>query len=233
MRIFAIGDLHLESGTGKTMDRFGENWRSHDQRIFDTWNQMADEDDILILAGDISWAMHIEDALPELLRIGRLKGRKVVVRGNHDYWWVTKSKLKMILPDSINILQANSIIINRVAFAGTRGWLCPNDVYFTTEDYKIYEREVGRLKLALQSLKSSKDEYDTLIVALHFPPLDDRLEPSGFTNLIDEFSADICIYAHIHGPSQNNAFTGKRNKTSYYLVSADFLDFVPKEIKLP
>src|SRR5262245_23346788 len=117
MRLFAIGDLHLAGGTGKTMDRFGDHWRNHDIRIFSAWQELSREDDLLIVAGDTSWAMRLEDALPDLDRIGQLKGRKVMIKGNHDYWWHSLTQLKQTLDPSIEPLQSNSTLIDRVVIA--------------------------------------------------------------------------------------------------------------------
>lgn len=232
MRVFAIGDMHLESGTGKTMDLFGEQWRNHDRRIFDSWERVGRDDDILIVAGDTSWAMRMEDALPDLQRIGRMKGLKLLLKGNHDYWWQSLAKMSRVLDPSIKILHASSMIVGRVAIAGTRGWLCPTDSSFKPEDEKIYQREVGRLRSALEPLASRRSEFDALIVALHYPPTNENHEPSGFSDLIDEYSANACVYGHLHGDALGTALTGMRNKTAYYVVSADAVDFTPAEIKL-
>ncbi|MEW6209668.1 MAG: metallophosphoesterase [Acidobacteriota bacterium] len=232
MRVFAIGDLHLESGTGKRMDIFGEQWRDHERKIFEAWERAGREDDLLLLAGDISWAMRLEEALPDLERIGRMKGRKVMIKGNHDYWWASLAKMKRALSPSIEILQASSVIINRVAVAGTRGWVCPNDSCFEEQDEKIYLREVERLRLALHSLRGREADYDHLIVALHYPPVNQKHEPSGFTELIDRYEADVCVYGHLHGEDIPKALTGLRRSTQYYLVSADSINFSPAEIKL-
>lgn len=232
MRIFAIGDMHLESGTGKTMDRFGDNWRNHDLKLFESWERIGHNDDLLLIVGDTSWAMRFEDALPDLARIGQMTGRKLMIKGNHDYWWQSLAKMSKALDPSIRFLQGSSIIESRVAIAGTRGWICPNDTYFKEHDAKIYEREVGRLRAALESLEGQKSEYDSLIVALHYPPTNDRRQPSGFTELIDEYRADVCVYGHIHGEFIKDALTGMRGDTFYYLVSADAVEFAPAEINI-
>ncbi|MFY9609019.1 MAG: metallophosphoesterase [Blastocatellia bacterium] len=232
MRVFAIGDMHLESGTGKTMDRFGEHWRNHDRKIFESWERIGRDDDILIVAGDTSWAMRMEDALPDLQRIGQMKGLKVLLKGNHDYWWQSLAKMSRVVDPSIKVLQASSLIVGRVAIAGTRGWSCPADSSFKPEDDKIYRREVGRLRSALEPLTSRRSEFDALIVALHYPPTNENHEPSGFTELIDAYSANACVYGHLHGEAIRAALTGVRNKTTYYVVSADAVEFAPAEIKL-
>jgi len=230
MKIFAIGDLHLAGGTGKTMDRFGEQWRDHDQKIFNAWDQTVNDDDIVIIAGDTSWAMRLEDGLPDLDRIGRMKGRKLLIKGNHDYWWQSRSKMARVLHPSITIVNASAVILNRIAVAGTRGWTCPNDISFDEQDAKIYEREVGRLRSALVALAGRETEFDCLIVALHYPPANSRHESSGFTDLIDEHAASFCVYGHLHGEDITTGITGLHGETSYKLVSADAVDFAPAEI---
>ena len=232
MRIYAIGDLHLAGGTGKTMDRFGEHWHRHDAKVFEAWDRVVGENDVVLIVGDTSWAMRLEDARPDLDRIGRQKGRKLLLKGNHDYWWGSREKLRKVLDPSIEIVNASSIVIDGIAIAGTRGWLCPNDLFFEADDAKIYEREVGRLKTALESLRGRQSEYEALIVAMHYPPTNDRHEPSGFTDLIDGCSAALCVYGHIHGEYIRTALTGMRGRTDYRLVSADAVDFAPALIEI-
>ena len=230
MRVFAIGDLHLEGGTGKTMDRFGENWIGHDRKIFEAWDRTGCAEDLLILAGDITWAAKLEAAIPDLERIGRMKGRKIMIKGNHDYWWETKSKLSRALPASIEPLQSDAVVIDGVAIAGTRGWTCPGGEDFTEQDRRVYQREAGRLRLALERLTARKADYEHLIVALHYPPTNSQKEPSDFTKLIDEFKADACVYGHLHGEWTQTGLTGKQGSAIYYLVSADFVNFAPARI---
>jgi predicted phosphohydrolase len=174
--------------------------------------------------------MRLEDALPDLDRIGHLPGTKLLIKGNHDYWWTSLSKMKRALHPSIGPLQAGSIILNRVAVVGTRGWICPNDSHFGEQDAKIYERELGRLRAALDTLQGRRNEFDALIVALHYPPTDASHRPSGFIDLMELHRADVCVYGHLHGDDIKTALTGKRGQIVYYLVSADAADFAPAEI---
>ena len=232
MRLFAIGDMHLESGTGKTMDRFGEHWHNHDRKIFEAWEHTGRGDDLLLIVGDTSWAMRFDEARPDLDRIGRMPGRKLMLKGNHDYWWQSIAKMSRELDPSIRFLQASSIIENRVAIVGTRGWLCPHDSYFEAHDQKLYEREVGRLRAAFETLAGRQTEYDALVVALHYPPTNHLHEPSGFTKLIDQWKADACVYGHLHGEAINTALTGRYGATRYHLVSADAVSFTPAEIPI-
>jgi uncharacterized protein len=230
MRIFAIGDLHLAGGTGKTMDRFGEHWRDHDRKIFDAWKRIVGDEDLVLVVGDTSWATRLEDAMPDLERIGQMPGLKLLIKGNHDYWWESKSKMSRVLHPSIKVLQASSIIVNRIAVVGTRGWTCPDESHFEEQDARIYERELGRLQTAFASLRGREQEFDQLIVALHYPPTNAAHEPSGFTKLIDEHGADICVYGHLHGADIQTALTGPRGRTNYSLVSADAANFAPAEL---
>jgi uncharacterized protein len=232
MRIFAIGDMHLAGGTAKTMDRFGEHWRDHDRKIFDSWERLAQDDDVLVIAGDTSWAMRLNDAMADLDRIGQMRGRKLMLKGNHDYWWESLTKMRRFVDPSIEFLQASAVIVDRIAIAGTRGWTCPHDTFFEERDRKIYEREVGRLGAALQSLGGRAGEFDRLVVALHYPPTNDRHEPSGFTELIDQSRADVCVYGHLHGDAIPTALVGLRRQTVYHLVSADAVAFTPLEIQV-
>jgi uncharacterized protein len=233
MRIFALGDLHLAGGTGKTMDRFGDHWINHDQKIFDSWKQKINPDDLVIIAGDTTWAMRLDQALPDLQRIGEMPGLKILIKGNHDYWWHTLTKLRRALPESIQPLQAGFAIIDRVAVAGTRGWLCPNDSYFRDQDRTVYEREIGRLRSALTQVDERRSEFDSLIVALHYPPTSQNHESTGFTELIDEYQVDTCVYGHLHGDDIRTALTGFHRGVRYYLVSADAAGFEPVEIVVP
>ena len=212
------------------MDRFGEHWRDHDQKIFDAWERTVRDEDLVLVVGDTSWAMRLEDALPDLERVGQMPGLKLLVKGNHDYWWQSKSKMTRSLHPSIKVLQASSIIVNRIAVVGTRGWTCPNDSHFEEQDARIYERELGRLRTAFASLRGHEQEFDELIVALHYPPANAAHEPSGFTELIDEHGADICVYGHLHGEDIRTALTGPRGRTNYFLVSADAANFAPAEL---
>jgi uncharacterized protein len=193
-----------------------------------------------LIVGDISWAMRLSEAKPDLDYIAALPGRKIILKGNHDYWWASKAKVRQMADSSIDILQADSIVIDEVAIIGTRGWQCPgkqsaDDMMsetrgrtYTEEDLKIYQREVARLKLAFESLRGKS--YRNLIVALHYPPVNSQYEPSGFTDLIDAHNVDVCVYGHLHGEAIKTAFNSTRNGTHYRLVSADSINFVPQQI---
>ncbi|MEW6735985.1 MAG: metallophosphoesterase [Acidobacteriota bacterium] len=240
MRVFAIGDLHLSHARPKPMSVFGEHWRDHDAKIANNWHAMAQPDDVLIITGDISWAIRLEDAKPDLDYIKQLPGHKVILKGNHDYWWSSKTKVRQLAAPSIEVLQADSVVIGEVAIVATRGWQCPGtqsaaDIMvegvrssYTEEDFKIYQREVGRLRLAFASLHGKS--YKHLICALHYPPVNAQHEPSDFTALIEQYPVDICVYGHLHSDAIRTAFNGIRNGIRYQLVSADSIDFTPLQI---
>ena len=228
MRLYAIGDLHLSGAENKTMDRFGSQWHDHWQIIKENWISLVNEDDCVLIPGDISWALRFEDAANDIKDISTLPGKKILLRGNHDYWWSSYKKVQDLMTDSMFALQNNSIIVKSTAICGTRGWLCPNEKSFTQDDKKIYERELLRLKLSLDSIKGK--EYEKVVVMLHYPPFNDSLEDSGFTEILKSYDIKQVVYAHLHGFRQSEKYNFVRDGITYNLVSCDFLKFVPKLI---
>lgn len=227
MRIFAIGDLHLPGGASKPMDVFGSHWENHWERIQADWSARVSEADVVLIPGDISWAMHLEDALEDLRQINALPGRKILLRGNHDYWWESISRVRAATP--MMVLQNDSVVVEDTVFCGTRGWTIPGSQGATGEDEKIYAREVMRLKLSLESArKKAKDAR--MIVLLHYPPFNERQEPSGFTQLLEDFGADEVLYGHLHGASLRNAFHGWLRGVRYHQVSCDRIQFQLYEV---
>ncbi|MBQ9938827.1 MAG: metallophosphoesterase [Oscillospiraceae bacterium] len=227
MRIFAIGDLHLSLSSDKPMDVFGSNWDNHSQRVAQAWKDAVEPNDLVLIPGDISWAMQLKDAEADIRFIGDLPGRKVIMRGNHDYWWNSVSKVRSILPKDMWALQNDAVELENVVIAGSRGWMCPGSVNFhEAEDQKIYDREVSRLGLSLSSMPKN----GLRIVMMHYPPFNERRQPSGFTELFEKYGVKTVVYGHLHGKSCRNAFEGERNGVEYILCSADHLEFNPKLI---
>jgi predicted phosphohydrolase len=226
MKVFAIGDLHLSGAVDKPMDVFGVAWDKHFLRIQTYWRERVATEDVVLIPGDISWAMHLDEAKPDLEFIANLPGEKILVRGNHDYWWNSLSKVRAALPPTIRALQNDSIRFDGVSIAGSRGWSCPGTSGFTASDEKIYERELIRLELSLKSLPQS----GLRIAMLHYPPFDERQRDSGFTALLEKYGVQIVVYGHLHGKSGRDAFCGMRNGVRYELVACDYLDFAPKLI---
>jgi predicted phosphohydrolase len=226
MRVFAIADPHLSRADPKPMDIFGAGWKGHPTAFFDGWRAVVGEDDLVLIPGDLSWALRFEDALMDLADISALPGRKVILRGNHDYWWPSISKLRAALPEGMFAIQNDALAIGELVIAGTRGWLCPGSPGFTEQDQKIYLRELERLKLSLRA--AERLSYKRLVVMLHFPPTNFKLEPSGFTELLQEVVPAAVVFGHVHGESWER-FADLPGVTMYY-VAADALGFSPKLI---
>ncbi|HZJ83796.1 MAG TPA: metallophosphoesterase [Clostridia bacterium] len=228
MKIYAIGDLHLPGGQDKAMDIFGSHWENHWDKIKKNWLNIVEADDIVLIPGDISWAMHLEEALEDLEDIGNLPGKKIMIKGNHDYWWSSISRIRNVLHDSIFAIQNDSLYLEplSLAFCGTRGWTTPGGWDFSDHDEKIFSRELNRLKLSLDSAKDAKN----IIVLLHYPPFDDKGQESKISHLIAQYPVQHVLFGHLHGDSFNRVFEGPFNDIEYHLVSCDYLDFQPKFI---
>ena len=195
MQIYAIADLHLSLTSEKPMDVFGEAWRGHAEKLERNWRECVQDDDLVLIPGDISWAMQLSAALPDLSFIGNLPGRKILLKGNHDYWWSAIGRVRSNLPEGMRALQNDSIVEDGIGICGSRGWLCPGSNNFNAEDQKIYLRELDRLSLSLASLPA----VETKIAMLHFPPFLDKEKGSGFTERLEEAGVQIVVYGHLHG----------------------------------
>ena len=229
-RIFAIGDLHLSlSVENKAMDVFGPGWANHVARLKEGWQDTVGEEDLVLVPGDISWGLRLEEALADLEFIHGLKGTKVLLRGNHDYWWTGYSKVKSVLPPSVKAVQNDALLWNGVIVGGTRGWNTPLSPDFSeSKDRKIFEREKLRLGLSLQAMDAKDGRLR--VVMLHYPPFNEKGEPTDFADLIRGHGVDHAIYGHLHGWSCQGSFEGDYEGTQFHLVSADHLQFVPRLI---
>ena len=226
MQIYAIADLHLSLTSEKPMDVFGEAWRGHAEKLERNWRERVQQDDLVLVPGDISWAMQLSAALPDLSFIGNLPGKKILLKGNQDYWWSAIGRVRSNLPEGMRALQNDCIVESGIGICGSRGWLCPGSNNFNAEDQKIYLRELDRLSLSLASLPP----VETKIAMLHFPPFTDKEKGSGFTERLEQAGVKIAIYGHLHGEANRYAFEGERNGVYYHCVAADKLDFAPKLI---
>ncbi len=225
MNIYAISDLHLSSVNEKPMDIFGGNWEGHFEKIKEDWLKTVKEEDIVLIAGDISWAMKLSDALIDLQALAPLPGKKVFVRGNHDYWWNGISKLRAAAPDdSFYFLQTDALKIENFVLVGSRGWTCPGSSDYTEQDEKLYLREGERFRLALAEGEKLFQEGDTKIALIHYPPFTLKQEDTLFTRLFEEYGVDKVVFGHIHGAAYFPLKTEK-NGVEYLLTACDKLHF--------
>ncbi|MFA5449582.1 MAG: metallophosphoesterase [Clostridia bacterium] len=231
MKIFAISDLHLPADGGKPMDIFGPVWDGHWEKISADWAEKVSNDDLVLIAGDISWAMRLDSAIQDLEKIAACKGKKIIIRGNHDYWWQSVSKIRSILPPDIHIIQNDAIKFGSTVVCGTRGWTVPEaGSKPSAEDTKLYEREVIRLELSLQAAKKIRQDGDRLVAMIHYPPFNSRFDDSRFTELLEEHSADAVVYGHIHGTTSKAKQRHIKGGIPYYLTSCDILEHQLAEI---
>lgn len=228
MSLFAIGDLHLSFALNKPMDIFGDQWIDHPERIKRSWIENISEHDTILIPGDISWALKLNDAMIDLEWLNNLPGKKIFIKGNHDYWWQTISKLNTFYKD-MYFLQNNYYTYEDYAICGTRGWLCPHDSNFSRQDNKIYLRELNRLELSLK--QAVKNGCEKIIVMLHYPPTNEKKEASGFVELFEQYKVEKVIYAHLHGKRYYDlSIQGEHNGIQYYLTSSDYLNFEPLKL---
>jgi predicted phosphohydrolase len=228
MAVYAISDLHLSFSSNKPMDKFGEKWTDYTAKIEANWHATVREEDVVLIGGDISWAMHLPEAKEDLDWISNLPGHKYLIKGNHDFWWTSLKKMTQSHPH-LRFVFNNGFQQKNIAIAGTRGWICPNTKEFTSEDLKIYQRELLRLENSLK--QAVKEEPEHLIAMIHYPPTNDSFEDSGFTNLFEAYGVSHVIYGHLHTPEGFKVgFTGEKNGVMYHLTSCDYLDFKLEQI---
>ncbi len=229
MKIFAISDLHLSLGGEKSMDIFGPHWENHWQRIAEDWRSKVQPEDVVLIAGDISWAMQYEEALPDLQAICAMPGTKVMIKGNHDFWHASLQKTRQLLENHTYFIQNDAVELGDFVFAGTRGWKQWQEEDFTPQDEKIYRREAGRLRLSLEQAKKTGRK---IIGMSHYPPFLANRGPSVFTQCYGEFGVETVIYGHIHGDFTKFHMEPRIRieNTDYFLTSCDFLNFQLKQI---
>ena len=242
MAVWAIADLHLSFGVAnKSMEAFGPTWARYTERIKENWERDVKPEDLVLIAGDISWALRLEEVKVDLEWIHNLPGTKVMIKGNHDYWWHSIGKVRSILPSSIHVVQNDVFNWNDISIGGTRLW-DSNEYHFDQfinfqpgrprpqpkpEDSKVFEREIERLLISLQKLDQKAKHR---IVMTHYPPISADLQPSRVSLLLEQYNVDICLFGHLHQVKENSLLFGTTVKTKFYLTSADYLKFQPLKI---
>lgn len=228
MSLYAMSDLHLSHFKPKPMDIFDEIWKDHPLKIQNNWNNIVSDDDWVIVPGDITWGGNMTEAMPDLDYISRLNGNKIIFQGNHDYFWNSTQRLNSMY-DNMVFVKNSYYKYNDTAICGTRGWVCPNDSRYTPNDEKIYKREAGRLENSIKA--AINDGYESVIVAMHFPPTNDKKEESIFVEILKKYSVKNVIYGHLHGKGKYElSYLGEVDGINYKLVSADYLNFSPIKI---
>lgn len=231
MKIFSISDLHLSTVVDKPMNIFGENWDNYFEKIKKSWSEKVSEDDIVLICGDISWGMHLNEAIPDLEEISKLKGTKIMIKGNHDYWWQSISAIRKILPPKMYCIQNDAIKIGDYIFCGSRGWAVPEEDFKTEQDKKIFDREMIRLELALKSAKILQKNDEKIVLMIHYPPFNSMCK-NGFTELFEKYGVKACIYGHIHGEKSRSIKLLEKNDIKYYLTSCDQVNNEVVEIEV-
>ncbi|MCD8206196.1 MAG: metallophosphoesterase [Clostridia bacterium] len=230
MKVYAISDLHLSALCDKPMDKFGEKWSGHLDRIKKDWLSKVTAEDLVLLCGDLSWGMTLEEAEADMLSLRSLPGRKIFCRGNHDFWWSSISRVRAAAPDdSFYFLQNDCVKFGSVIVCGSRGWCCPGAQDFTEHDEKIYLREAERFSLCRAAVEKVREDGDTLIVMSHFPPFPVKYTETLFTRLFSEMGASKVVFGHIHG---DNFFPlrSSHDGIEYILSSCDKINFSLVEV---
>ena len=224
MAIFTIGDMHLSFGESKPMDIFGENWTNHEEKIKQDWMSKVKEEDTVVHVGDFSWAMHLKDTVKDFEFLDSLPGKKILLKGNHEYWWTTVTNMNNFLEENnvknIYFLQNNSYEIEDKIICGTRGWTLLDET--TENSKKMIAREAQRLELSIQDgLNKNKG----IIVFMHYPPITKQNLNTEFMKILKKYDIKKCYYAHLHSKSIEDAVEGVVQGIEFKLVSADALDF--------
>ena len=244
--IWALSDPHLSFGTpNKKMDLFGPEWAHHDQKMQAAWDSSVAPNDIVLIPGDISWAMRIDDALPDLQWIADRPGIKVLIRGNHDYWWSSPSKVRKALPQGMFIIQNDAVCFDGAAIGGARLWdspefnfseiidikpsLQPVEPHEEVKDEGILDRELHRLELSLQAIPK---DAPFKIALTHYPPIGTALAPTRASAIFEKYGIDLVVFGHLHSLKKNlPPLFGSARGVQYVLSSCDYLNFIPLRLR--
>ena len=229
MAIYTIADLHLSFGQNKPMNIFGDNWENHERKIEQNWKDKVSQEDYVILSGDFSWATYLEDAKKDFEYLNNLPGNKILLKGNHDYWWNTLTNMRKFLHGNnyvnIDFLYNNSYCIENKVIVGTRGW----NILDKENDSKMIKREKARLMLSINDAIEKYGNDKEKVAFFHYPPISiynrDNGQDNDFVKILKEYNIKKCYYGHLHGNSHKDAVIGEVDGIFYKLISADYLDF--------
>ena len=229
MSIYVIGDLHLSFGQDKPMNIFGENWNDHANKIKNNWIKKVKEDDLVVLPGDFSWAMHLEDAFEDFKYLSKLPGTKLLLKGNHDYWWSTLNKMKNYLNENgfkkIDFIYNSAYLYNNKIIVGTRGWSLQD----SENSNKMIHRENERLKLSIEDGIKQFGIDKEIICFMHYPPINSKNIMKNnhleFFSTMKQYNVKRCYYGHLHGKSHMEAINEIVEGIKFQLVSSDYINF--------
>ncbi|MEE1530578.1 MAG: metallophosphoesterase [Clostridia bacterium] len=225
MAIYVIADLHLSFSQDKPMSIFGENWEGHSEKIKNNWISKVKPEDTVVLPGDFSWAMYLQDTYKDFEYLNSLPGKKLLLKGNHDYWWTTVTNMRNFLEENkfknIDFIYNNSYLVENKILTGTRGW----NLLDTENSSKMIKRESIRLQLAIEDgIKKYGDDKE-IIVFMHYPPISNTNKKSDFLKILKQYDIKRCYYGHLHGKSHQDAVEGIVDGIEFKLISADYLNF--------
>ena len=228
MSLYVIGDTHLSFGTDKPMDIFG-GWNDYTERLKNNWQRLVTENDTVVINGDISWAMTLQEALSDFEFLNSLNGNKIIMKGNHDFWWSTKTKIEKFFKengfDSLKILHNNAYRVDGFSVAGSRGWFFDDEA-----DSKVMARERARIE---RSILAAKELGGETVVFLHYPPVSQTKDCEQIVEVLTRYKIKRCYYGHLHGTAAKYAFCGEKYGIDFRLCSADYLEFCPKCVYVP
>ena len=229
MSLFVIADLHLSFNENKPMNIFGDNWKNHEEKIKNNWIENVKETDTVIMPGDFSWCTYLKDTIKDFEYLDELPGKKILLKGNHDYWWTTVTSMKKFLFENniktIDFLYNNSYMFDNKVIVGTRGWAQIE----TEEDTKLSKREVARLELSIQDAENKYGKDKEMLVFMHYPPISEsniiNNEINDYIKIMKKYNIKQCYYGHLHGMAIKEAIEGEYFGINFKLVSCDKLDF--------
>ena len=223
MRIFAISDLHLSINNPKPMDIFGPVWDGYLETIEQDWKEKVSSEDIVLIPGDISWAMRLAEAEEDLNFLCAFPGQKFIIKGNHDYWWGSIGEVRKRLTNNTYAIQNDAAKIGNYIICGSRGWLIPDNGVREPQDEKIYKRELIRMELSLKTMNTMRTNGEKVVVMTHFPPFNSKIDDSEMMELFKKYNVDAVVYGHLHSYDKKQKRVVEKDGIKYYLTSCDLV----------